>query len=79
MCHFAYFLGCVHGVFNSPVATPAYGLLGLRPSFRLQFLWETANLLALYVCSTTQGRSKGGGLGAAGGTLLIKNKFVKGI
>ena len=24
---------CVLGVFDSPVATPAYGLLGLRPSF----------------------------------------------
>jgi len=49
-------LSCVRGVFNSPVATPAHGLLGFRPSFRLQFISENANLLALYVYSTTHGR-----------------------
>ena len=45
----------VLGVLNSPVATPAHGLLGLRPSLRLQFISENASVLALYVCSTTHG------------------------
>jgi len=49
------FLSCVHRVFNSPVATPAYGLLGLSPSFRLRFISENASKLVLYVCSTTYG------------------------
>ena len=31
-------LCCVLGVFNSAVATPAHGLIGLSPSFRLQFI-----------------------------------------
>jgi len=35
------------------VATPAYGLLGLRPSFRLRFISENVTLLC--VCSTTYG------------------------
>jgi len=50
LCHFSHFLSCVHGVFNSPVATPAYGL---RPCFRLRITSANASLLALYVCSTT--------------------------
>ena len=45
---FACFLGCVL-VFNSPVATPAHGLLGLRPSFRLRFLSWNASLLCMFV------------------------------
>jgi len=44
---FACFLSCVHGVFNSPVATLAYGLLVIRPSLRLRFVSENASLLAL--------------------------------
>jgi len=53
LCHFCLFLSCVHGVFNSPVATPSYGLLGLRSSFRLRFISQNVSLLALHVCSTT--------------------------
>jgi len=56
LCHFClFFKNSVLGVFNNPVATPAYGLLGLGPNFRLRFLSENASLLALYVCSTTHG------------------------
>jgi len=35
---FACFLSCVLGIFKSPVATPAYGLLGPSPSLRLRFI-----------------------------------------
>ena len=37
--------------FYSPVAASAYGLLGLRPSFRLRFILETAQacLLCMFV------------------------------
>jgi len=52
---FACFLCCVRGVSNSPVATPAYGLVGHSPSLRLRFALENASLLALYICATTQG------------------------
>jgi len=31
LCHFRLFLSCVLGVFNSPVATLAHGLLGHTP------------------------------------------------
>jgi len=56
LCHFClFFKNSVLDVFNNPVATPVYGLLGLRPSFRLRFISENASLLALYVCSTTHG------------------------
>ena len=34
---------------NSPVATPAYGLLGLHPSFRLRFISDDASLLCMFV------------------------------
>jgi len=49
LCHFCLFLSCVLGVFNSPVATPAHGLLGLSSSRRLRFASEKASLLALYI------------------------------
>jgi len=56
LCHFClFFLSCVLGVFNSPVATPAYRLLGLHPSFRLRFISENASLHDLYVFSTIHG------------------------
>jgi len=45
LCHFCC---CVLGVFNSPVATPAHGLLGLNPSRWLRFISENASKLALY-------------------------------
>ena len=48
-------LSCVLGVFYSPVATPANGLLGLSPSLLLRFILENACLLALYICATTHG------------------------
>jgi len=35
------------------VATPTFGLLGLRPSLRLQFLSENASLFPFCVCATT--------------------------
>jgi len=37
------------------VASPAYGLLGLRLSLRLRFTSENASLFALYVCASTHG------------------------
>ena len=49
LCLIYCFLSCVLGVFNSPVATPAYGLLGLRLSFRLRFISENASLLCMFV------------------------------
>jgi len=50
---FGYFLSCVHGVFNSAVATPAHGLHGLSLSLRLRFILENASLLVLYICAST--------------------------
>jgi len=47
------FLRWVIGVFNSPVATPAHGLLGLSLSLRLRFISENASMLALYIYATT--------------------------
>jgi len=44
---FACFLSCVLDVFNSPVVTPAHGLLGLSPSFRLQFISEDASSVCI--------------------------------
>jgi len=49
------FLSCVLGVFNSPVATPANGLLGLSPSPITSYIGERE--LALYICVTTHGRT----------------------
>jgi len=49
------FFSWVFGVFNSPVATPAHGLLELSPSLRLRFISENGSLLALYICATTHG------------------------
>jgi len=46
------FLSCVLGVFNSPVATPTHGLLGLNPSLRLQVIWENASLLCKMYAAT---------------------------
>jgi len=48
---------CVLVVFNSSMATPAYGILGLSRTPRLRFILENANLLALYICVTTHGPS----------------------
>jgi len=55
LCHFACFLSCVLDVFNSLVATPAHGRLGLSPSLRIRFIQENASLLASYICATTHG------------------------
>jgi len=55
LCHLCPFLSCVLGVSNTPVATPAHGLLGLIPSLRLRFILENASLLGLYICATTHG------------------------
>jgi len=55
LCHFCLFFKLCLGVFNNPVATPAYGLRGHRPSFRLRFISENACLFALYVYVTTHG------------------------
>jgi len=41
-------LSYVLGVFNSPVATPAHGLLGFCRRLRLRSISENASLLALY-------------------------------
>jgi len=49
------FSSCVLVVFNSPVATPAHGLLGLSSILRLRFILENSSLLALYICATTHG------------------------
>jgi len=46
---FACFLSCVLGVFNSPMATPAHGLLGLSSSLRLQLISENARLLWIFM------------------------------
>ena len=54
-CHFCLFLSCVFGVFNSSVAIPAHGLLGLNPILRVRFISENASLLVLYICATTHG------------------------
>jgi len=48
------FLSCVLGVFNSPVATPAHGLLGLSPSF-LVTIYIGERELVLYIYATTHG------------------------
>jgi len=53
MC--ACFLSYVFDVYNSPVATPAHGLLGLSPSLRLRFILQNVSLLASYVCAATHG------------------------
>jgi len=47
------FFICAFGVLSSPVATPAHGLLGLRPIRRLRFMLENSSLLALYNCAST--------------------------
>jgi len=41
--------------FNSPVAIPADGLLGLNLSLRLRCVSENASFPALYICATTIG------------------------
>ena len=46
---FAFFLSCVLGVFNSPVATPAHGLL---PESSIT-IYIGERQLALYICATT--------------------------
>jgi len=46
------FLCCVLGVFNSPVAAPVHGLLGLIPSLRLRYISKNVSLIALYTCAT---------------------------
>jgi len=51
--HFCLFFKLCLVVFNSPVAIPAHGLLGLSPIHGLRFILENANLLALYICATT--------------------------
>ena len=51
LCHFCLFFF----FFNSPVTTPAHGLLGRNPSLRLRFISESTSLLALYICVTTHG------------------------
>jgi len=43
-------LSCVLDVFNSPVATPEHGLLGISPSLRLRFTSENRSLLPLCIC-----------------------------
>jgi len=43
------FLSCVLVVFNSPVATPAHGLLGFSPIPRLRFISEYASLHCIFV------------------------------
>jgi len=43
----SFILSCVLGVFNSPVATPAYGLLGFA-RLQLRFISENVSLLALF-------------------------------
>jgi len=55
LCYLCLFFKLCSWGFYSPVATPAHGLLGLCPSFQLQFMSENACFLALYVCSTTHG------------------------
>jgi len=55
LCHFCLFLSRVLGVFNSLVATPAHGLLGLSSNLRLRYISENASLLVLYICATTDG------------------------
>jgi len=53
LCHFCLFLSCVLAVCNSPVATPAQGLLELSLSVRLQFLSENASFLYIFVTPPT--------------------------
>jgi len=55
LCHFCLFLSCVLGVLNSPVPTPAHGLLVQRPCLRLWFILENTSLLELSICATTHG------------------------
>jgi len=43
------FLSCVLGVLNSPVPTPAHGLLGHSPCLGLRFILENASLLYVFV------------------------------
>jgi len=50
-------LSCVFSVFNSPLATPTHGLLGLSGSLRLRFTSENASFIALYNCATTHGHT----------------------
>jgi len=48
---FVCFLGCVLGVFNSPVATTTHGLLGLSPSLRLRFtIYRRTPASFVYLC-----------------------------
>jgi len=55
LCHFCLLLTCVPGVFKSPVATMAHGLLGHTLNLRLRFTYilENTSLLALSICATT--------------------------
>jgi len=57
LCYFCLFLSCVLGVFKSLVPTPAHGLLGHIPSFRLRFTLEKASLRhsSLYICAAIHG------------------------
>jgi len=47
---FAWFLSSVLGVCNSPVATPAHGLLGFSLSLRLRFLYRRTQACLIYLC-----------------------------
>jgi len=50
LCHFCLFLNCVLGVSNSPVATPAHGLLGVSLSLPFRCLYRRTRTCFIYLC-----------------------------